>query len=103
MLCDSFKVLEQPFLGRTVVIRRDRQAANHAAIVKSFGQANRLCGCIGTGAGNNRNTPVGQFQRLHDHVTMLFMAQCCGLSGSSYRNDRRGAAGDMIINQFFQA
>lgn len=48
MFGDSFKVLEQAFTGRTVIIRSDRQAANNTAIVKTFGQANRLCGCIGS-------------------------------------------------------
>ncbi len=57
MFSDSFKVLEQAFLGRAVIIRSDRQAADNTAVVKTFGQANRLCGCIGSRASDNWNTP----------------------------------------------
>ncbi|CDL41118.1 hypothetical protein [Citrobacter freundii] len=32
---------------------------------------------------------------------MFIMTQGGGLTGGANRNDRRGAAGDMIINQFF--
>ena len=103
MFSDSFKVLEQAFLGRTVIIRSDRQAADNAAIVETFGQANRLCGCICTGTCNDRDAAIGQLKGHHHDVAMLFMAQRCGFAGSPYRNNRRGSVGDMVINQFFQA
>ena len=103
MFSDGFEMLEQTFLGWAVVVRRHRQAADNTTVVETLRQTNGFRGRISAGSGNHRNTPVGQLQGHHHHIAMLIMTQGGRLTGGANRNDRRGAAGDMIINQFFQA
>ncbi len=103
MFSDGFEMLEQTFLGWTVVVWRYRQATHDTRIVEALGQADGFSGRVGTRTRNDRDTPVCQFEGQHDHFAMLFMAQRCRFTGSPYRNNRRGSAGDMIINQFLQA
>lgn len=98
----ALKCWNKPSPGWAVVVRRHRQAANNTAVVETLRQTNGFRGRIGAGSGNNRNTPVSQLQRHHHHIAMFIMTQGGGLTGGANRNDRRGAAGDMIINQFFR-
>lgn len=84
MFGDSFKVLEQVFLGWMVIIRSDCQVVNNIVIVKMFGQVNCFCGCIGFCFSDNWNMFVGQFQCYYYYVVMFFMVQCCGFIGSFY-------------------
>ena len=71
-------------------------AARLAVDVLRRNQPRRVCAFA-------RRSADGQLQRRHHDIAMLFVAERCRFAGRSYRDNRRGSAGDMVINQFFQA
>src|SRR5712692_5721975 len=68
---DSLEVLVETFLGRLVVIGRDREDAVHAHVLELFGQLDHLRRVVPTGAGQDRHTPLGLRQRNLDHPQVL--------------------------------
>ncbi|BBG30478.1 ABC-type transport system [Zymobacter palmae] len=100
---DGFEVLVQPFLRRTVVVRRDRQAAIRTRFLGPARQIDGFPGSVGARARDDRYSTVHFVNDRTNNVKVLFHGHGGGLTGGSCRDDTVSAIFQMEIYQTTQS
>src|SRR6185503_7537582 len=76
------EMLEQAFLGRLVIVRRDLQRTVGARVLSGFGEINGFARRVGAGPGKHLRLARRKFNRTLDYLDVLFVIQrgrfaCC--------------------------
>ena len=96
------KHLDKTVLGSLIIIGSDHQHTVIAQFTCALGQIHSVCGVIGTGTGNSRNTAIDHLDRLFKQFTMLLIGQSGAFTGGTCNNQGINTLVDLPINQFFQ-
>ena len=86
-------------LGRLVVVGRDHQDRVGAGLPGVAGEADRLGGRVGAGAGDHRQAAGGGLDHQLDHALVLGMGERRRLAGGADRHQAVSALLDVPFNQ----
>src|SRR6185369_7122589 len=96
---DRLEVLDEPFLRRLVVVRRDGQDAVGAHAVQLLGELDNLGSVISASAGEHGNLAFSFLQRDFDHAQVFLMRQGRAFAGGAARNQKIDAGLDLATDQ----
>src|SRR5436190_476505 len=96
-------MMEQTFLARLVIIRRDEKRSVSAEFLSHLRIGYRVLGGVGTRAGENHAPFFRSCDREANELLAFLVRQRRRFARSAYSNDSADSGGDVVFDQFLES